>query len=75
MQIDIDENREELFNNYYFENNSEKYESLSNKKISVLWKNYQKRNWIFYQEENNLFFIDFWIVNYFGITTIFYFPI
>ena len=29
----------------------------------------------FYQEENNLFFIDFWIVNYFGITTIFYFPI
>ena len=23
LQIDIDENREELFNNYYFENNSE----------------------------------------------------
>ena len=32
LQIDIDENREELFNNYYFENNSEKYDSLSNKK-------------------------------------------
>jgi len=33
LQIDIDENREELFNNYYFENNSEKYYSLSNKKF------------------------------------------
>ena len=33
MQIDIDANREELFNNYYFENNSEKYDSLSNKKF------------------------------------------
>ena len=33
LQIDIDENREELFNNYYFENNSEKYDSLSNKKF------------------------------------------
>ena len=32
LQIDIDENREELFNNYYFENNSETYDSLSNKK-------------------------------------------
>ena len=30
LQIDIDENREELFNNCYFENNSEKYNSLSN---------------------------------------------
>ena len=25
--------REEVFNNYYFENNSEKYDSLSNKKL------------------------------------------
>ena len=33
LQIDINENREELFNNYYFENNSEKYDSLSNKKF------------------------------------------
>jgi len=31
LQIDINENREELFNHYYFENNSEKYDSLSNK--------------------------------------------
>ena len=33
LQIDIDENREELFNNYYFENNSETYDSLPNKKF------------------------------------------
>ena len=33
LQIDIDENREELFNNYYFVKNSEKYDSLSNKKF------------------------------------------
>ena len=33
LHIGINENREELFNNYYFENNSEKYDSLSNKKF------------------------------------------
>ena len=33
LQIDIDKNREEIFNNYYFENNSKKYVSLSNKKF------------------------------------------
>ena len=33
LQIDIDKNRKEIFNNYYFENNSEKYDSLSNKKF------------------------------------------
>ncbi len=33
LQIDINENREELLNNYYFENNSEKNDSLSNKKF------------------------------------------
>ena len=33
MQIDIDKNRDELFNNYYFENNSEKYDLFSNKKF------------------------------------------
>ena len=38
LQIDIDENREELFNNYYFENNSEKYDSLSNKKFLFFGK-------------------------------------
>ena len=38
LQIDIIKNREELFNNYYFENNSEKYDSLSNKKFLFLEK-------------------------------------
>ena len=33
LKINIDVNREELFNNYYFESNSEKYSSLSNKKF------------------------------------------
>ena len=33
LRIDIAEDREELFNNYYFENNSKKYDSLSNKKF------------------------------------------
>ena len=33
LQIDINENREKLFNNYYFKNNSEKYDWLSNKKF------------------------------------------
>ena len=33
LQIDIDKTSEELFNNYYFENNSEKYDSLSNKQF------------------------------------------
>ena len=38
LQIDFDENREELFNNYYFENNSEKYNALSNKKFLIFDK-------------------------------------
>ena len=38
LQINIDENREELFNNYYFENNSEKYNALSNKKFLIFDK-------------------------------------
>jgi len=33
LQIDIDENRDVLFNNYYVETNSEKCDSLSNKKF------------------------------------------
>ena len=33
LQIDINENREKIFNDYYFKNNSEKYDSLSNKKF------------------------------------------
>ena len=38
LQIDFDKNRDELFNNYYFENNSEKYDSLSNKNLCSLKK-------------------------------------
>ena len=38
LQIEIDENREELFNNYYFKNNSEKYDWLSNKKFLFFGK-------------------------------------
>ena len=38
LQIDIIENREELLNNHYFENNSEKYDSLSNKKFLIFDK-------------------------------------
>ena len=38
LQIDIVENREELINNYYFENNSEKYDSLSSKKFLLFEK-------------------------------------
>ena len=57
LQIDIDKNRDELFNNYYFENNSEKYDSLSNKKFlffekiaqSKLKFNLKKNLFILYQ--------------------------
>ena len=42
LQINIDKNREEIFNNYYFENNSEKYYSLSNKKY-LFFKNSPKQ--------------------------------
>ena len=38
LQINIDKNREQLFNNYYFENNSEKYSSGSNKKFLLFEK-------------------------------------
>ena len=38
LKIDIDVNREEIFNNYYFVNNSEKYDSLSNKKFLLFEK-------------------------------------
>ena len=44
LQIDIDKNREELFNNYYFENNSEKYDSLSNKKFLFFEKIAQNKH-------------------------------
>ena len=43
LQIDINLNREKLFNNYYFENNSEKYASLSNKKFLFFKKPTKKK--------------------------------
>ena len=38
LQIDSHKNREELFNNYYFEKNSEKYSSISNKQFLFIEK-------------------------------------
>jgi len=38
LRIEIDKNREELFKNYYFEKNPEKYDSLSNKKFQFFGK-------------------------------------
>ena len=38
LQIDNNENMEKLFNNYYFKNNSEKYDSLPNKKFLFFGK-------------------------------------
>ena len=43
LQKDIDGNKDELFYNYYYENNSEKYSSLSNKKLLFFEKLTQKR--------------------------------
>ena len=41
LQINIDENREEIFNNYYFEKNSKKCDLLSNKKF-ILFEKFTK---------------------------------
>ena len=38
LQIDINENKEKIFNNYYFKNNSEEYDSLINKKFLFFGK-------------------------------------
>jgi hypothetical protein len=54
LQIDIDENREELFNNYYFENNSEKYDSLSNKKF-LFFEKITKNKFKFYINKKIIF--------------------
>ena len=43
LQKTINVNREELFNNYYYENNLEKYSSLSNKKFLLSEKLYQNK--------------------------------
>ncbi len=43
LRIDIAEARDELFNNYYFENNSKKYDSLSNKIFLFYESNIKKK--------------------------------
>ncbi|MBW3041013.1 hypothetical protein CU309_09180 [Prochlorococcus marinus str. MU1405] len=43
LQIGIDDNRKEIFNNYYFKKNSAKYYSLSNNKF-LFFKNLPKTN-------------------------------
>ena len=43
LPIDIFENREKPFNNYYFDKNYEKYDSLSNKKFLFFEKITKKR--------------------------------
>jgi len=43
LKIEIDVSSKEQFNNYYFENNLEKYSSLSNKKF-LLFENLSKTN-------------------------------
>jgi len=75
LQIDIDENKGEIFNNYYFENNSEKYDSLSNKKFLFFGK--ITKNKLNFNIKNKIIYTlsIFWICNFFGITAIFYFTI
>ena len=55
LQIDLDENRKEQFNNYYFENNSEKYDSLSNKKFLLFEKIAQNK--LKFNLKKNLFIL------------------
>ena len=54
LKIDINENREKLFNNYYFKNNSEKYDSLSNKKFLFFEK--IKKNKLNFNIKNKLIY-------------------
>ena len=62
LQIDIDKNREELFNNYYFENNSEKYDSLSNKKFLFFEKIAQNK--LKFNLKKNLFILYLFLALY-----------
>ena len=47
LQIDMDKNTEELFNNFYSENNYEKYDALSNKKF-LFFKRITKNKFLFF---------------------------
>ena len=71
LQIDIVENREELFNNYYFENNSEKYDSLSNKK-SPFFERRAKNKLKFNIKKKIIYSLSiFWFVIILGLILIF----
>ena len=74
LQIDVDKNRDELFNNYYFENNSEKYDSLSKKNFCTL-KKYPKTNLNLMSKKIYLLFIYFWLCIFFRISVVFYLTI
>ena len=71
LQIDINENMEELFNNYYFENNLEEYDSLSNKKFLFFGKitkntlNFDIKNKIIYTLSIFIFVIILGLLLYF----------
>ena len=75
LQIDIDKNREELFNNYYFENNFEKYDSSSNKKFLFFEKIVQNKLKFNLKKKIYLFFIYFWLCILFRISVVFYLTI
>jgi len=75
LQIDIDKNREELFNNYYFENNSEKYDSLSNKKF-LFFEKIAQNKLKFNLDKKFIYSLSiFGFVFFFKISVIFYLTI
>ena len=75
LQIDINENRDELFNNYYFENNSEIYDSLSNKKF-LFYERRAKNKLKFNIKKKIIYSLSiFGFVVIFGISIFFYFAI
>ena len=75
LQIDIDKNRGEIFNNYYFENNSEKYNSLSHKKFLLFEKTNQNKLKFNLKKKIYLFFIYFWLYILFRISAVFHLTI
>ena len=75
FQIDIDKNREELFNNYYFEKYSEQYSSLSNKKFR-LFEKLRKSKLKFNLTKKIIYSLSvFGLIFIFWISIVFYFPI
>ena len=75
LQININENREELFNNYYFEKNSEKYDSLSNKKFLFFEKIAQNKLKFNLKKKFIYSLSNFWGCILFRIYVVFYLTI